>query len=277
MMRPRANSTSLRALDVDDRTRAHTIESTLQAKGKMTQMNIATLPTCEPATQTPAATTTSHQHTSLHPHPSPAAQLPRAPSTRSTASQTVGTPHDRNKAQCTCGFCCSRSHSAGAHVRDFRDAAVHDAGSQDAPPHLNSTHAAKCMTHCLTAALKTEASQSIPSLPAPTSSHALASSIHRQYNPTKCRTTPLSSHSSCAERRWLILIPGVIPTPWSIHHQYCSLLQFTSSSEFRSSKEVPADVRELRSLVGDYRFFLSFSMMSRCATPILLRVYSGST
>jgi hypothetical protein len=29
-------------------------------------------------------------------------------------------------------------------------------------------------------------------------------------------------------------------------------------------------VRELHSLVGDYRFFLSFSMMSCCATPIVL-------
>ncbi|KAF8484315.1 hypothetical protein JB92DRAFT_3029571 [Gautieria morchelliformis] len=86
-------------------------------------------------------------------------------------------PHSTKKVQCTCGFCCSRSHSASAHVWDFRDTAMHNAGSQDAPTHLNSTHAVKCMTHRLTAAVKTEASQSMPSLPGLTSSHALASSI----------------------------------------------------------------------------------------------------
>ncbi|KAF8503023.1 hypothetical protein JB92DRAFT_3123524 [Gautieria morchelliformis] len=94
MTRPHANSTSLRALDFDDKTSAHAVESTLQAKGKMTQMNVATLPTCETAAQTPAATTTSHQHRPLHPRPSPAPPLPTAASTHRVTAQTENALHN---------------------------------------------------------------------------------------------------------------------------------------------------------------------------------------
>jgi hypothetical protein len=139
MTRPRASSTNLHAMDFDDKASAHAIERTLQAKGRETrenvmQMNITMLSTCETATQMPAATTTSHQHTPLHPCPFPTARLPQAPSIHSAAGQTAGTLHNANKTQCMHGFGCSMSHSTDTHIPDMGDMRTHtqrsNAGSE---------------------------------------------------------------------------------------------------------------------------------------------------
>jgi hypothetical protein len=172
----------------EDDHATHTKDAARQTHETPTQAQAAShdASTCETAAQTPAATTTYHQHRPLHPHPSPAARLPQAPWTYSAAIQTAGTPHGTNKAHCR-GFGCSMSHSADAHVPDVGDTRTHpqrsDAGSEGPPTGTNRPHATKCATQQSIAVLTTSSVPCIPSLPAPPSSYRPVSPVPRLYSP----------------------------------------------------------------------------------------------